>query len=50
MGKCKAMEEMAMAEVDPTAMEVHAEETVRTPASATAIGGQAPTGVGPPSL
>ena len=37
-----------MAEVDSPAMEVAAEETVRTSASATALGGQAPTGVGPP--
>ena len=36
-----------MAEVDSTAMEVAAEETVRTSASVTALGGQAPTGVGP---
>ena len=38
----------AMAEVDSAAMEVAVEETVRTSASATALGGQAPTGVGPP--
>ena len=38
---------MAMAEGDPTAMEVAAEETVRTSASVTTLGGQAPTGVGP---
>ena len=37
-----------MAEVDSPAMEVAAEKTVRTSASATALGGQAPTGVGPP--
>ena len=37
-----------MAEVDSTAMEVAAEETVRTSASVSALGGQAPTGVGPP--
>ena len=38
---------MAMGGPNPTAMEVAAEETVRTSASATALGGQAPTGVGP---
>ena len=37
-----------MAEVDSVAIEVAAEETVRACASATALGGQAPTGVGPP--
>ena len=37
-----------MAEVDPTAMEVATEVIVHTSASATALGGQAPTGVGPP--
>ena len=42
------MEVTASAEVDPTAMEVAAEEGVRTSASATAHGGQAPTGEGPP--
>ena len=38
----------SMAAVDSAAMEVAAEEIVRTSASATALGGQAPTGVGPP--
>ena len=47
-GKSKATEGMAMAEVDPTAMQVAAEVVVHTSASATALGGQAPTGVGPP--
>ena len=37
-----------MAEVDSEAMEVAAEETVGTFASATVLGGQSPTGVGPP--
>ena len=37
-----------MAEVDSPAMEVAADEVVRTSASATALGGRAPTGVGPP--
>ena len=37
-----------MSEVDSVAMEVAAEETLRTSASSTAHGGQAPTGVGPP--
>ena len=43
------MEGTALAEVHPTAMEVTAEVVVRTSASATALGGQAPTGVRPPS-
>ncbi|KAF0137335.1 MAG: hypothetical protein FD143_3764, partial [Ignavibacteria bacterium] len=48
-GKGKATEGgRVMAEVDSPAMEVAAEETVRASASATALGGQAPTGVGPP--
>ena len=33
---------------DPTTVQVAAEETVRTSASATALGGHPPTGVGPP--
>ena len=41
-------EEMAMGGPDTMAMEVAAEETVRTSASATAIGGQAPPGVRTP--
>ena len=41
-------EKTALAEVYPTAMEVAAEVVVSTSASATALGGQAPTGVGPP--
>ena len=48
-GKGKVMEGgTALAEVDSGAMEVAAEETVRTSESATALGGQAPTGVRPP--
>ena len=46
-GKGKATQRTALAEVDPTAMEVAAEVVVHTSASATALGGQAPTGVGP---
>ena len=38
----------AMSEVDSRAMDVAAEETFGTSASATALGGQASTGVGPP--
>ena len=41
-------EEMAIGESKPMETEVEAEETVRTSASATGLGGQAPTGVGPP--
>ena len=40
-------EEMAMGEPNPAMMQVAAEETVRTSTSLTALGGQAPTGVGP---
>ena len=47
-GKGKVRERTALAEVDPTAMEVAAEVEVHTSASETALGGQAPTGVGPP--
>ena len=47
-GKGKAMEGTALAEVDPTAMEVAAAEVLHTSASGTALGGQASTGVGPP--
>ena len=43
------MEGTALAKVDPTAMEVAEELVVRTTASAKALGGQAPSGVGPPS-
>ena len=39
---------MAIGGPDPTAIDVAAEETVRTSASATALGAQAPTGVVPP--
>ena len=42
------MEGTALAEGNPTAMEISPEEVLRMDASATAIGGQAPTGVGPP--
>ena len=38
----------AMAEVDSAAMELPAEEIVHTSASATALGGHAPTCVSPP--
>ena len=41
-------EEMAMGGPNPMAIEVAAEETVGTSVSATALGGQAPTGIGPP--
>ena len=40
-------EEMEMDEPDPMAIQV-AEETVCTSASATPLGGQGPTGIGPP--
>lgn len=40
-------EEIAVGEADPVAMQVAAEETVRTSATATVVGGQAHPGVGP---
>ena len=49
-GKSRPREErqMAMGASDPLAMQVAAEEPVWTSASETALGGRAPTGVGPP--
>ena len=47
-GKPMEWEEIPMGEPNPAMIQVVLEETVRTSASATALGGQAQTGVGPP--